>query len=216
MASPLRRIPLRLAAIAAGIGLPLLTAGTVDANLPSANLPPIPALPSVPGGPQEGQPITLLVAPGLGVAPLPPPASGCFVYISFDNTQAREIIFRGQVACGSGVYGPTMTGHAVLKDTFSNVVASAAPFGPSWGDGPDTSQGSWSGTGSGVLADGLDSTGPVPGLDYTVAFDSSVTISWPQHWGPAATGCSVNGQTLVCHNTTTFTYVPGTKGGEQP
>jgi hypothetical protein len=205
------RISMRAAAVTVGIVVPLLSAAAVGANLPGP--PPLPGLP------QSGQPVTILVEPpSLFIATVPPPPDGCVIAISYDNTQTHPAgtIFRGQTACGNQVFMPVMAGQALLKDTFSNVVAYGNEFGPMTGSGPDTSQGDYSMGGSGgVTNGGSGGSGPVPGLDYTVKFTSSITLPF-QTWGPPAQGCSVDGQTLECVTTTTYMYLPGTKGGWAP
>jgi hypothetical protein len=175
-------------------------------------------LPSPPSLPQSGQPITIVVEPpSVVVATVPPPANSCIIAISYDNTQMHPYgtLFRGQTACGSRVYLPQMSGQAVLKDSFGNLVAEGSAFGPMTGSGPDTSQGDYVSTGTGILSTGLSGAGPVPGLDYTITFTSSITLPL-QYWGPPMDGCSVSGQTLNCVNSTTYEYLPGTKGGFQP
>jgi hypothetical protein len=205
------RAPLRALAIAAGVALPLLSAGIVQATLPG--LPPFPSLPG------NGQPVTVLVAPPSRVIlTVPPQATECVVDMSYDNTgtDPMQSLFRGQTACGHGVYAPVMSGQVSLTDTLGNVVASGNAFGPVSGQGPDTSQGVYASDGSGIV-DGVSGTGPVPGLDYTITFKSAITLTWPQYWqGPAGTGCSIAGQTLACSNTMTYSYIPGTKGGLKP
>jgi hypothetical protein len=201
-----RRISVRVAAVGVGVVLPLLSALVVGASLPGP--PPLPGLP------QSGQPVTILIAPpSLVITTVPPPPDGCIIAISYDNTQTHPAgsIFRGQTACGNQVYMPMMSGQVVLKDTFGNVVAYGNVFGPMAGPGPDTSQGDYSMGGSG----GTGGTGPVPGLDYTVKFSSSISLPL-QTWGPPAQGCAVEGQTLNCTTSTTYMYLPGTKGGWAP
>lgn len=197
----------RAAAVVAGVTLPLLTAGVASADLPS--LPPLPNLPS------PGQPITIVIQPpSLATLVVPPPPGGCVFDASYDNTGTAPpgTVFRGQSACGSGVYAPVISGHAELLDIFSDVVASGNGYGQVWGVG--TSQGEYAAQGS--LPDGITSSGPVPGLEYTISYDTSITLTAPQYWGAAPTGCSVAGQTLHCVVTTTYSYIPGTQGGLSP
>ncbi len=197
----------RFAAVLAGAAVPLLGAGAANAALPG--LPPLPNLP------QPGQPITLMVAPpSTTTLAVPPPPTGCAIDTSYDNTGTNPpgSVFRGQSACGSGVFAPGLSGHAQLLDIFGDVVASGNGYGQTWGVG--TSRGLYALQGS--LTSGVNSSGPVPGLDYTISYDTSITLVWPQYWGPAPAGCSVTGQTLHCVVTTTYSYIPGTQGGLTP
>jgi len=195
------------AAMLAGAALPLLGAGTASADLPG--------LPPLPNAPQPGQPVTVVVQePTLAAATVPPPPAGCVVEASYDNTPATPpgSVFRGQSACGSGIYAPVLRGHATLTDMLGDVVASGNGYGQVWGVG--TSQGEYVLQGSPTA--GVTSTGPVPGLDYTITYDTSITLTAPEFWGPAPSGCSVTGQTLHCVASTTYSYIPGTQGGLTP
>lgn len=197
----------RVAAALAGAALSLLTTGVARADLP--NLPPLPNLPS------PGQPITVVIEPpSFATTTVPVAPGGCAVDTSYDNTGANPpgSVFRGQSVCGSGIYAPVLSGHAVLDDILGNQVASANGFSQVWGVG--TSQGDYAVQGS--PTSGFTSLGPVPGLQYTISYDTSITLTWPQYWGPAPGGCSVTGQTLHCVVTTTYTYIPGTQGGFVP
>jgi hypothetical protein len=197
----------RAAAVLAGLVLPLLGAGVASADLPGP--PPLPNLP------QPGQVITIAVQqPTFSTAQVPPPPAGCVLDTSYDNTGATPpgSVFRGQTECGSGVYAPVLRGQAVLLDILGTVVAAGNGYGQVWGVG--TSQGEYVVRGS--ANDGVTSSGPVPGLDYTIRYDTSVTLTAPQFWGPAPGGCSVSGQTLHCVVTTTYSYIPGTQGGLTP
>jgi hypothetical protein len=200
---------MRAAAIVAGVVLPLVSALLVTASLPG--LPPLPPLP------QTG-PVTILVEPPSAfVVDVPPPPTGCVIDISYDNSQMRppSTLYRGQTACGNLVYAPVMSGHVTLSDAFGNVVSEGSWFGPVAGSGPDTASGRYSVQKGGIGAS-LQAQGPVPGLDYTITFTSSITLVAPQSWGPPANGCYVSDQTLRCTNTTTYSYIPGTKGGISP
>jgi len=204
------RALVRAAAVLAGAALPLLGGG-----LAHAAVPPLPSTPPLPGLPASGQPIDVVIAPpSVATVPVPPPLTGCNVYTSYDNTGTNPpgSAFRGQSACGAGVYAPALSGLAVLQDVFGNVVAAGNGYGQVWGVG--TSAGDYALQGS--LTSGLSSAGPVPGLDYTISYTTSITLTWPQFWGPPAAGCSVSGQTLTCHVTTTYSYIPGTQGGLTP
>ena len=207
------RISVRAVAVSVGVALPLLSAAvSAGASLPGP--PPLPGLP------QSGQPVTILVEPpSVVIATVPPPPDGCVIAISYDNTQTHPpgTIFRGQTACGGQVYMPVMAGQAILKDGLGNVVAYGNEFGPVTGSGPDTSQGDYNMGSTGGIANGVHAggTGPLPGMAYTVTFTSSISLPL-QTWGPPATGCSVDDQTLNCVTTTTYVYLPGTKGGWAP
>jgi hypothetical protein len=199
---------LRAAAVVVGATLPLLGSGVARADLPGGIPPP-------PGLPQSGQPITMVVQPpSVFTVAVPPPPTGCAIDASYDNTGTTPpgTVFRGQTGCGAGVYAPVLTGHAVLLDVFGNVVASGGGYGQVGGVG--TSQGRYALQGS--LTSGLNGAGPVPGLDYTIRYDTSITLRAPQYWGPPAAGCSVSGQTLYCTVSTTYSYIPGTQGGLTP
>jgi hypothetical protein len=203
------RGPLRAAAIVVGATLPLFTLGMVHAD---PGLPPLPDLPS-----SGGQPITIIVEPpSLWTAHVPVAPDGCAVDLSYDNTSANPAgtIFRGQTACGSEVYSPTITGQAQLSDIFGNVVADAPGYGAR-GNGPFTSQGAWWVTPA-TLPPSLNGSGPTPGLEYTNTYTTSMTITYPQYWGPAPGGCEVNGQTMRCTVQTSYFYIPGTQGGVTP
>ncbi len=214
MGRGLWRTPVRVAAIIAGIVLPLLTCGLVLADLPGG-------IPAPPGLPASGQPITIVVEPpSLVTVAVPVDPEGCAVDLSYDNTQANPLgsVFRGQTACGSGVYQPTMGGHAVLTDIFGNQVASGSGAGGR-GDGPITSQGDYTVNGSPTSvasSPGVSGTGAVPGMEYTITYTTSITLTWPQYWGPAAAGCSISGQTMTCTGQTTYSFIPGTQGGFTP
>ena len=188
----------------------LLGGGIAHADVPVPN----PTLPPLPGLPASGQPINILIAPpSVATAPLPPPPEGCTIYASYDNTGTNPpgSVFRGQTACGLGVFNPVLTGYATLQDIFGNTVAGGNGYGQVGGVG--TSQGDY------VLQGGLGgvgSTGPVPGLEYTISYDTSITLTWPQFWSSPSAGCSISGQTLVCHGSTTYSYIPGTQGGFTP
>jgi hypothetical protein len=209
--------PLRLAAVVAGVVMPMFTVGMVHANLPGGL--PDPPNPPIAGLPQPGQPITLIVAPpSLWISSVPVNPNGCAIDMSYDNTQASPpgTIFRGQSACGSQVYEPIIRGRASLIDVFGNEVADGPHFAAR-GDGPDTSQGSYlASTGGGIPAPSTYGAGPVPGLDYTISYTTSITLIWPQYWGEAPSGCSLTGQTVTCTAQTTYDYIPGTKGGITP
>ena len=201
----LRRLA-RVAAVLTGLSLPLLGSGVVQAD---------PGLPPLPNLPQPGQPITLVIdPPSVTTVTVPPPPTGCVIDTSYDNTGTTPpgSVFRGQSACGSGVYAPVLRGQANLYDIFNDLVASGNGYGQVWGVG--TSQGEYALQGS--PTSGLTSSGPIPGLDYTISYDTSITLVWPQFWGPTPAGCSVSGQTLHCVVTSTYSYVPGTKGGLTP
>lgn len=202
------RLPLRLAAIAAGVVLPLLATGTTEATLPG---PPLPI-------PASGQPITVVVEPpSVATLTVPVTADNCAVDMSYNNKQANPAgtIFRGQTACGSAVWSPGMSGSATLTDPFGNVVAVAQPYSGT-GNGPFTAAGDFLVGSGGVLAQALDGAGAVPGLDYMITYTSSITLASPQYWGPAPAGCTVSGQTMTCVATTRYDYIPGTAGGISP
>jgi len=204
--SRLRRAA-RVAAVLAGVTLPLLSSGVARADLPGP-----PPLPNVP---QPGQPVTVVVQqPTFTTVAVPPPPGGCAIDTSYDNTPANPpgSIFRGQSACGSGIYAPVLHGSTTLTDILGDVVASGSGYGQVWGVG--TSQGEYVVQGSATA--GVTSTGPVPGLEYTIRYDTSITLTWPEFWGAAPGGCSVTGQTLHCVVNTTYTYIPGTQGGLTP
>lgn len=206
MPSRVRRAA-RVAAVLAGMTLPLLGAGVASADLPGP--PPLPNLP------QPGQPVTLVIPPpSLATASVPPPFAGCVFETSYDNTSADPpgSVFRGQSACGSGIYAPVLRGHATLIDMLGDVVASGNGYGQVWGVG--TSQGEYVVQAS--PNDGVTSTGPVPGLDYTISYDTSITLTAPEFWGAAPAGCWVSGQTIHCVITRTYNYIPGTQGGLTP
>jgi hypothetical protein len=161
------------------------------------------------------QPITVVVQPpSLTTLVVPIPPDGCAIDTSYDNTQISPpgSIFRGQTGCGSGIYQPGLSGQAVLKDIFGSVVAVGNGFSQVGGIG--TSQGIYLLQGN-VLG-GVNGVGPLPGSQYTITYDTSITLTYPQYWGPPAAGCSVNGQTLHCVVTTTYSYIPGTQGGIRP
>jgi hypothetical protein len=192
----------RIAAGVVGATLPLLGGGVASADLPQP-----------PGLPQSGQPITLVIEPpSLVTVSVPPAPTGCVIDTSFDNTSTSPpgSVFRGQSACGSEVYAPVLTGSVELLDVFGNVVATGNAFNQV--GGVATAQGLYAMQGS-VTDVG---SGPIPGLDYTIRYDTSITLTAPQFWGPPAAGCSVNGQTLQCTVTSTYSYIPGTQGGITP
>src|SRR5437899_690804 len=113
------RGPLRVVAVAAGVLTSLLTAGLAHADLPGGIPDPV-------GLPGSGQPITIILEPpSVAVVSIPVAPDGCAIDMSYDNTQASPpgSIFRGQTACGSGVYSPIISGHAQLLDVFGQVVA---------------------------------------------------------------------------------------------
>jgi hypothetical protein len=196
------RLSARIAALAGGAAMALLSGGVAHADLP-----PLPiTLPSI------GTPIVL---PTTGSIVVPPAPTGCVTETSFDNTGISPVgtVFRGQSTCGSGVYQPAISGQAVLTDIFGNVVAVGNGYSQTGGLG--TSQGQY--TLQVAVPSSLSSAGPVPGLDYTISYDTSITLTAPQTWGgPPGAGCSINGQTLHCVITTTYVYVPGTTGGITP
>jgi hypothetical protein len=195
--------------VVVGATLPL-----IGGAVASADLPPLPT-PS--GLPQSGQPITFLVPhPSVIAFTLPPGPSSCLVYTNFDNTGATPpgTVFRGQSACGAQIAAPVLTGQAVLIDPFGNVVAAGNSYGQTWGVG--TSRGRYL-LQPGQVPPGLSGGGPVPGLNYTISYDTSITLTAPQTWGPSTQdGCSVSGQTLHCVVTTPYSYIPGTQGGFSP
>jgi hypothetical protein len=212
-----------LAAVLAGAAVPLLSAGTAHADppvpvppLPSVPLPPLPQpppLPPVPG--LSGQPITLVIQPPtLTPASAPVAPVSCQMDVSYDNRSATGILFRGQDACGSAIYAPTMSGQATLTDVFHTVLASGNPFN-AVGIGPFTSQGFYAPSAN-VVGTGVNAVGPVPGLTYNITLDTSITLVYPQTWAYVPDGCNLNGQTLHCTTTQTFQYVPGTQGGVVP
>ncbi len=130
------------------------------------------------------------------------------------STQSTGTVFRGQSACGPQVYAPVLSGQAVLIDPFGTVVAAGNSFGQTSGIG--TSQGQYL-LQPGPGLPGLSGGGPVPGLNYTISYDTSITLTAPQTWGPSTQdGCSVSGQTLHCVVVTPYSYIPGTKGGLTP
>jgi hypothetical protein len=198
-----------LAAVLAAAAVPLLSAGTAHAG-PAVPLPPPPPLPPV-----GGQPITLIIEPPtLTPVSIPVSPTSCQMDISYDNRSATGILFRGQDACGSAIYAPTMSGQVTLTDVFHTLLASGNPFS-GVGTGPFTSQGLFAGTGN-VMGAGINAAGPVPGLTYNITLDTSITLVAPQTWAYAPNGCSLNGQTLHCITTMSFQYVPGTQGGVTP
>jgi hypothetical protein len=216
-----------LAAVLAGAALPLLSAGAVHADppvpvpvppIPSVPVPPVPSLPVPlpPLPPLSGQPITLVVQPpSLAAVSVPVAPTSCQMDISYDNRSIPTgILFRGQDACGSGIYAPTMSGQVTLTDVFHTVLATGNPFS-AVGTGPFTSQGFFAVSGN-LLGAGINAVGPVPGLTYNITLDTSITLVWPQTWDYAPDGCSLNGQTLHCIGTMTFEYMPGTQGGVTP
>jgi len=210
-----KRLPLRplvrLAAVLAAVTVPLLSTGVARADLPAPSPPPLPS-PSLPPVP-DLQPITvIIVPPSLAPFSVAVPPGNCLFLGSYDNSQLSPAgsIFRGQTTCGSGVYQPAISGQAVLKDALGNVVAVAPAFSQIGGVG--TSQGF---LGSSVLATGSTS-GVIPGLRYTIEYDTSVTLSSLQTWGAPGTGCTISGQTEHCLVSTPFDYIPGTKGGVTP
>ena len=160
--------------------------------------------------PFGSQPITIVIGPpSLYTQTEPPPNGGCYMYQSYDNGLSTPLgsVFRGQDACGPWVLSPTMTGRTWLEDILGNTVAVGQPFGPQSGPGPDTTQGDY------VVA---VPNGPIPGMDYTMFFDTSISLQWPQYWGSTPDGCRVSGQTLHCTLAATYSYVPGTQGGVVP
>jgi hypothetical protein len=201
----------RFAAVLVGVGLPLFTLGVVEADLPGG----VPTV-TPPGVPQVGQVIKLGGAVSNTVLSAAPGQTSCVWYTSYDNTQTTPpgTIFRGQDACGSGVYQPTMSGQVFLSDAFGNRVAAGAPFGPVTGSGPFTSQGTY--TLPGNIGGGVTGVGPVPGLPYTLTFDTTFTFTAPQYPGPPGPGCTVSGQSEHCIVTLTYNYIPGTQGGIVP
>jgi hypothetical protein len=186
--------------LAAAAGSLLLTSGVAGADPPLPNLPPLPTVEVV------------IPTPSLAYYKVIVPTGTCFFLASYDNTGINPpgSVFRGQTACGSGVYQPAIAGQAVLKDTFGNVVAVA----------PAVSQIGGVGTSEGFLGSTLvasaGTSGVIPGLEYTVEFDTSVTLSSLQNWGAPAEGCTINGKTQRCVVTAPFLYIPGTKGGITP
>ena len=203
------RGPLRAAAVMVGVVLPMFTIGMVHADLPGP--PPLPPLPDLPNLPTTSTPIGMIFEPPIGVDYAPPAPGMCVIDISYDNTPVNPLgtIFRGQTACGNGINSPVVSGHAYLTDVLGNVVADAPGYGGA-SYGPDTSQGEFA-------AAGISTNGPVPGQLYTITYDTAVTIQPPQVWGPAPPlGCTVNGQTLQCHEQSKYDYVPGTQGGYSP
>lgn len=204
----------RVAAIIAGVVLPMTVIGIVRAELPGLPSPPVGGLP------QGGQPITFVIEPpGTGTDGVPVAPNGCVLDMSYDNTQATPpgTVFRGQTACGWEFYQPTISGHAYLTDIFGNVVASAPGFGAR-GDGPFTSQGSYvvNPSASAVTSPSTYGAGPVPGMEYTITYTTTIVLYPGQIWGPASDGCSVSGQAMTCTASTTYLYVPGTSGGVTP
>jgi hypothetical protein len=206
------RAPARMAAVVVGLVLPMLPTAMAHATLPGGVDPPVPV-------PASGQPITIVVEPpSLYTVTVPTPPDNCAIDMSYDNTQANPAgsLYRGETACGSDVYAPGMSGTTTLTDIFGTVVSRGRGFGAR-GNGPFTSQGDYVvGTGSGVVTAGLSGTGPVPGMDYTINYTTSITLVWPQYWGPAPAGCTVSGQTMRCVASTTYSYLPGTQGGFRP
>jgi hypothetical protein len=196
-----------VAAVLIGCALPMLTVGLVHAGLPSP--PPIPGV---------TQPIHMLIEPpSVTTVSVPVDPDGCAVDTSYDNTQAAPpgSIYRGQTACGSGVYAPILVGQARLSDVFGNVVSTAPQFGAR-GNGPYTSQGDYLAVPTTGVPTTISGAGAVPGMDYTITFNTDITLVWPQYWGPAPDGCWITGQTMHCVATTTYTYLPGTQGGFVP
>jgi len=209
--------PLRLSAVIAGVVLPMLTIGVVHANLPGGL--PDPPSPPIAGLPQSGQPITFVVEPpSVAIVPIPVPPDGCALDMSYDNTQASPpgTVFRGQTACGGELYAPIIRGQTTLTDVFGNAVASGNTYAAR-GSGPFTSQGTYADSpGTNLTDPSTYGAGPVPGLDYTITYTTSVTLVWPQYWGPAPSGCSLAGQTMTCTGQATYNFIPGTKGGVTP
>ena len=207
------RLRSRLAAVLAGAAAALLTGGVARADIP-----PLPGVPDVPN-----PSITWVIGNvGLSAATVPPPQNGCVIFSNYDNTQAAPpgTLFRGQSACGSGVYAPQLTGQTRLVDIFSQVVSTGSSYAQTGGIG--TSQGNYLVQPAGPLPTTagpvpLPGGGPVPGLSYTIIYTATITLTYPQTWtGPQATGCSANGQTLNCVTSTTYDYIPGTQGGLTP
>lgn len=189
-----RRALPRVAAVVIGAALPLLGTGVARADLP-----PLPL---------SSLSVSILYQPpGLGYAVVPPPPGTCQYEANFDNsaTSPPGTIYRGLTACGAGVYNPLLTGQVVLLDPLGNVVSAGSGFAQVGGIG--VSQGDYQLEGD---------SGPVPGLVYTIRYDTSITLNAPNYWGPPATGCSVNGQTLTCRHTVMYNYIPGTQGGLTP
>ena len=202
---------LRVAAAIAGVALPMTAIAIARADLPS---PPIGGLP------QGGQPITFWIeTPGTGTTSAPVAANGCVMDMSYDNTQTLPpgTIFRGQTECGSAFYQPVISGHASLSDIFGNVVANAPGYGGR-GNGPFTSQGSYdvNPSPSVVTSPSTYGAGPVPGMEYTITYTTTVVLYPGQYWGAASPGCSVGGQAMTCTASITYLYVPGTSGGITP
>jgi hypothetical protein len=206
--------PLRFAAVVAGVVLPMFTIGMVHAD-PPGGLPN----PPIAGLPQPGQPITLVVEPpSLWIVAVPVDPNGCAIDMSYDNTQATPpgTVFRGQTACGSQIYAPIIRGSATLTDVFGNVVATAPQFAGR-GGGPYTSEGSYVVSPTGISSPSTYGAGPVPGLDYTITYTTSITLVGGQYWAPPPSGCSLTGgQTMTCTAQITYDYIPGTKGGITP
>ena len=207
MARGLWRGPARVAAAIVGGVLPVLTVGMVHADLPG--LPPLPPLPFA------NQPITLVVEPpSVTQVPAAVDPEGCAADLSYDNTQVSPLgsIYRGQGVCGSGIYAPILRGQATLSDVFGNQVSAAAAFAAR-GNGPYTSQGDDLAQAPGTVPPSVSGGGAVPGLEYTITFDFNITLVWPQYWASVPQGCVVRGETVLCTATTTYSYIPGTKGG---
>jgi hypothetical protein len=214
-----RQRPVALfAAVLAGALVPLLSAGTVHADPPvpvppvvSVQLPPLPPLPDA-----TGQPITLVVGhPSLNQVSTPVGPASCQMDVSYDNRSVPGgILFRGQDACGSAIYAPTMSGQVTLRDTFHAVLASGNAFN-AVGTGPFTSEGFFAPSGN-LYGAGINAVGPVPGLTYTISLDTSITLVYPQTWAAAPDGCGLDGQTMHCVTTMTIQYLPGTQGGVIP
>lgn len=199
--------PARVATVLVGCVMPMLTIGLVHAGLPGP--PPIPGV---------TQPIHLFFEPpSVTTVPVPVDPNGCAFDLSYDNTQVAppSTIYRGQTACGSGVYAPTIHGQARLSNSAGTVVSVAPEFAER-GDGPYTSQGSYAAAALGGVPPTLTGPGATPGMDYTITFDTDLTLVYPQYWGNAPSGCWLSGQTAHCEVTTTYTYIPGTQGGFVP
>lgn len=199
--------PARVAAALVGCALPMLTIGLVHAGLPSP--PPIPGV---------TQPVHLLfVPPSLTTVAVPVDPNGCDMDVSFDNTQAAPpgTIYRGETACGNGIFAPILDGHATLSDTMGNVVSTAPEFSER-GQGPYTSQGDYLAVSTDGLPSTLPSAGAVPGMDYTITYYADLTLVYPQTWGATPDGCTLGGQTAHCVVSATYTYLPGTQGGFVP
>lgn len=199
--APRLRLRLRLAAVTVGAVLPLLGSGVARADLPPIPTPPTINL--VPSTPTTGAIIS------------PPPAAGCDWDLSFDNSTANPptTVFRGQSACGAQVVSPVFSGQAVLIDVFTNVIATAPAFSQTGGVGTSESQLVLQ---PGTLVSAPTGSGPIPGLNYTIRYDASITLTAPQHWDAPMAGCTVNGQTQHCVLEITYTYFPATAGGVKP